>query len=380
MKRLLVFLPLLLLACAPKPEAEAPQTTAPLRVQVRTLKAEPGLLPREARASANVVAEKESLVAAGASGRVVRTLPAGTRVRAGEGVVFLDPAPFQEALAQAKLALRQAEENLARAEAQTEGNRKALEAQLAAAEAQLAAAKRRYEEGKALLALGALAPLELKGLEAQYLQAQSAYENAKEALARLEREDDLRLLRLQVEAARLQVQQAERNLKESVVRAPFAGEVVEVYVKEGEFAGAGSRAFRLATTDRLLVKVYLPPERAAALTEDTAFRVRQNGKEVEARLQVPPLPKEKEVALFRVVQEALTNVLRHARAGRVKVELWPEGDRLFGLVEDDGVGFDPESTPPSVGLLGMQERIQRSLAGEKLPGYYPLGGAPVPVW
>jgi len=252
---------------------------------VRTLKAEPGLLTREARASANVVAEKESLVAAGASGRVVRTLPAGTRVRAGEGVVFLDPAPFQEALAQAKLALRQAEENLARAEAQTEGNRKALEAQLAAAEAQLAAAKRRYEEGKALLALGALAPLELKGLEAQYLQAQSAYENAKEALARLEREDDLRLLRLQVEAARLQVQQAERNLKESVVRAPFAGEVVEVYVKEGEFTGAGSRAFRLATTDRLLVKVYLPPERAAALTEDTAFRVRQNGKEVEARLQ-----------------------------------------------------------------------------------------------
>lgn len=93
MKRLLVFLPLLLLACAPKPEAEAPQTTAPLRVQVRTLKAEPGLLTREARASANVVAEKESLVAAGASGRVVRTLPAGTRVRAGEGVVFLDPAP-----------------------------------------------------------------------------------------------------------------------------------------------------------------------------------------------------------------------------------------------------------------------------------------------
>ena len=85
MKRLLVFLPLLLLACAPKPEAEAPQTTAPLRVQVRTLKAEPGLLTREARASANVVAEKESLVAAGASGRVVRTLPAGTRVRAGEG-------------------------------------------------------------------------------------------------------------------------------------------------------------------------------------------------------------------------------------------------------------------------------------------------------
>ncbi|WP_038056117.1 sensor histidine kinase [Thermus amyloliquefaciens] len=84
----------------------------------------------------------------------------------------------------------------------------------------------------------------------------------------------------------------------------------------------------------------------------------KNGLQVEAHLEVPPLTKEKEVALFRVVQEALTNVLRHAKAKRVKVRLWRQGDRLFGVVEDDGVGFDPEKTPPSVGLLGMQERIQ----------------------
>ncbi|WP_135255515.1 sensor histidine kinase [Thermus caldilimi] len=88
----------------------------------------------------------------------------------------------------------------------------------------------------------------------------------------------------------------------------------------------------------------------------------KNGLQVEAHLEVPSLPKEKEVALFRVVQEALTNVLRHARAQRVRVRLWPEGDRLFGVVEDDGVGFDPEKTPASVGFLGMQERIQ-SLGG-----------------
>ncbi|MGC8903960.1 sensor histidine kinase [Thermus sp.] len=85
---------------------------------------------------------------------------------------------------------------------------------------------------------------------------------------------------------------------------------------------------------------------------------RKSGLKVEARLEVPPLPKEKEVALFRVVQEALTNAMRHARAQRVRVALWTKGDRLFGLVEDDGVGFDPEKTPPSVGLLGMHERVQ----------------------
>lgn len=91
----------------------------------------------------------------------------------------------------------------------------------------------------------------------------------------------------------------------------------------------------------------------------------KNGLKVEAHLEVPPLPKEKEVALFRVVQEALTNILRHAKAQRVRVRLWREGDRLFGVVEDDGVGFDPEKTPASVGLLGMQERVQ-SLGGSFL--------------
>lgn len=84
----------------------------------------------------------------------------------------------------------------------------------------------------------------------------------------------------------------------------------------------------------------------------------KSGLRVEADLQVPPLPKEKEVALFRVLQEALTNVLRHAKARRVRVALWVEEDRLFGAVEDDGVGFDLERTPVSVGLLGMQERIE----------------------
>ncbi len=196
----------------------------------------------------------------------------------------MDPAPFQEALGQARLALAQAEANLERSKSQLAGSRAALEAQLRAAEAQLQSAERRYQEGKALLEAGALAPLDLKALEAQYRQAQGAYENAKEALARLEREDDLRLLRLQVEAARLQVRQAERNLRESVVRAPFAGEVVEVYAKEGEFLGTGSRAFRLATTESLLAKVYLPPDQAAALTPETPFRLRQNGKEATARL------------------------------------------------------------------------------------------------
>lgn len=285
MRRFLLLLPLFLFACGPK-KAEAPlsEVQPPLALQVRVVEAKRGTLEREVRASASLQAEKDSLVAAGTAGRVLRTLPAGTPVRAGDGVVHLDPAPFQEALEAAKLNLRQAEANLERARNQIAGNRGALQAQLEAAKVQLEAAKRRYEEGQALLQAGTLAPLDLKALEAQFRQAQSAYENAREALSRLERAEDLRLLELQVEGARLQVRQAERNLRESVVRAPFAGEVVEVFVKEGEFLGTGSRAFRLATTDRLLAKVYLPPEKASTLGPETSLVLRQNGKEVSARL------------------------------------------------------------------------------------------------
>ncbi|WP_117237114.1 efflux RND transporter periplasmic adaptor subunit [Thermus sediminis] len=288
MRKALLVLPILpfcLLACAPREaEAPAPGTPEPLRVPVRVVTAERGVLEREARASATLQAERDSLVAAGASGRVVRTLPPGSRVRAGEGVVFLDPAPFQEALAQARLALVQAEANLERARNELSGSRTVLLAQLQAAKTQLEAAEQRFREGQALLQVGALAPLDLKALEAQYLQAKSAYENAQEALARLERGEDIRLLELQVEAARLQVQQAERNLRESVVRAPFAGEVAEVFAREGEILGAGGQAFRLATADRLLAKVFLPPEEAARLTPGTPFLLRQNGREVGASL------------------------------------------------------------------------------------------------
>jgi hypothetical protein len=94
MRKALLLLPLLLLACAPK-KAEAPQAEAePPRVQVRVVEARRGVLERAAQVAVTLQAERDSLVAAGASGRAQRTLPAGSRVAQGEGVLFLDPSPF----------------------------------------------------------------------------------------------------------------------------------------------------------------------------------------------------------------------------------------------------------------------------------------------
>ena len=70
-----------------------------------------------------------------------------------------------------------------------------------------------------------------------------------------------------------------------------------------------------------------------------------------------------EIALFRVAQEALTNVRKHARTRRVRIELrrWDQEVRLE--VRDHGRGFDPTAQPlesgpgERVGLAGMRERV-----------------------
>ncbi|RME40691.1 MAG: hypothetical protein D6796_16880, partial [Caldilineae bacterium] len=86
------------------------------------------------------------------------------------------------------------------------------------------------------------------------------------------------------------------------------------------------------------------------------------------------LPPEVETALYRIVQEALTNVARHARATRVGVLLERRDDRLVAIVEDDGVGFAPEEvaqTNGRLGLFGMRERAEMlggTLSIESEPG------------
>ena len=74
------------------------------------------------------------------------------------------------------------------------------------------------------------------------------------------------------------------------------------------------------------------------------------------------LPEPIEVALYRVVQEALTNVLRHAKAKNVSVVLERNHTTVAAIIEDDGDGFDNEnesgSTSQRLGLLGMQERLE----------------------
>ncbi|HYO62159.1 MAG TPA: PAS domain S-box protein [Pyrinomonadaceae bacterium] len=89
------------------------------------------------------------------------------------------------------------------------------------------------------------------------------------------------------------------------------------------------------------------------------------------------LPHDIEITLYRVAQEALTNVLKHSGADRVSVVLERVGEHVIAVIEDNGKGFDPETLlKPSIkgrklGLLGMSERaamLGGTLSVESTPG------------
>jgi len=75
--------------------------------------------------------------------------------------------------------------------------------------------------------------------------------------------------------------------------------------------------------------------------------------------KVERLPGEVETAIYRIVQESLTNVVRHAHATRVDILLERRGGQLIVVVEDNGIGFDPQTPMGSqLGILGMRERAE----------------------
>ena len=85
------------------------------------------------------------------------------------------------------------------------------------------------------------------------------------------------------------------------------------------------------------------------------------------------LPENFESTLYRIVQEALTNVVKHAHATQVDIILMKRAEQLVLIIEDNGIGFDPQAIPDNghLGVFGMRERAQMidgNLVIESTPG------------
>jgi signal transduction histidine kinase len=91
---------------------------------------------------------------------------------------------------------------------------------------------------------------------------------------------------------------------------------------------------------------------------------------VETRCRISPivakLDPDRNTVIYRIVQESLNNIAKHAQAGRVEIDIRRQGQSVCVQVRDDGRGFSAGSLPGAsqrLGLLGMQERV-KLVAGE----------------
>jgi signal transduction histidine kinase len=95
-------------------------------------------------------------------------------------------------------------------------------------------------------------------------------------------------------------------------------------------------------------------------------RVRRTGLEVECQIELAGehdrhsdrLVPELEVGVYRIVQEALTNAVKHGGAGNARLQVIERDRQVSVLVSDDGQGFDPTARAAGFGLMGMRERSE----------------------
>ncbi|MCK5352878.1 hypothetical protein KAJ77_09855, partial [bacterium] len=90
------------------------------------------------------------------------------------------------------------------------------------------------------------------------------------------------------------------------------------------------------------------------------------------------IPQDVSICLYRVLQESLTNILKHSKVQAAQVEVTGNRDKLQLSVCDSGVGFDPESVGSDgrLGFVGMRERLSL-VSGELLIKSKPSGGTQI---
>ena len=77
------------------------------------------------------------------------------------------------------------------------------------------------------------------------------------------------------------------------------------------------------------------------------------------------------MAIYRIVQEGLNNILKHARASKVSIHLYFKEQTVYLKIEDDGIGFDLKNIHRGIGLKNIEHRIayyQGTLSVESSPG------------
>jgi two-component system sensor histidine kinase UhpB len=199
-------------------------------------------------------------------------------------------------------------------------------------------------------------------LRALTIQLQSAREEERTRVAR-EIHDELGQI---LTALKLNLERLEADLGTRSAEDASLNDLLERVVETAEMTETALESVRRIATE--LRPVALDTLGLAAAMRQEADRFAQRtGIRCSVSLPEDPLELSRETvtALYRILQEALTNVLRHAQASEIQVCLERDGEAVRLIVRDNGRGIDPEwsSQQACFGLLGMRERAS-ALGGE----------------
>jgi len=199
------------------------------------------------------------------------------------------------------------------------------------------------------------------------------YRELEQKAERLERERDANIQRAAAEEqARISRELHDviaHNVSVMTVQASAARDVFDTDPgRAREALGSIESTGRAALTElrRLLSTVRdggppeLAPQPGLGSLEQLAAQVRQAGLAVEVRIdgERPRLPAALDLSAYRIVQEALTNTLKHASARRAWVDVRYGPTQVELSVRDDGIGAVPNGTGSGRGLVGMRERVE----------------------
>lgn len=307
-----------------KPVEDAAKTDEPkVVVSVKTAKARRGSLAQEFSAVGTISAVRQSTVSAGLSGQIVQMrLLKNQFVKQGEVVAVLNSADLEAQRAEAVAALREAELNR-----QTVVKVSAPQ-QSAQAEKDLADARAAVDNAQVLLArrqdLYQKGGIALKEVEATRLALVNAENNLrliqKSAQIRIgaANPNDVSIAESRIAGANSRLKTIDAQLRQTVVRAPLSGVVVDQFQFQGEYATPGARLVQIADTGTIVVKANFADTIVAELNLGDAVKVLPDD-----------LPGEE-------MHGKITNIARSADQQNRTIEVWANLNNAAGRLRING--------------------------------------------
>lgn len=238
--------------------------------QVRVVRAERGALPQVVTVSGTLAAEEQVVLGMKVAGRLTEILvDLGSRVTKGQPVARLDPTDFQLRVRQAEAALQQARSRLGLAPDGSDDRIDAAQtAPVRQAKATLDEARLKRERAVQLFKEQLVPQSELDAAEANYLVAESRYQDA---------EDEVRNRRALLAQRRSELELARQQLADSVLTAPFDGAVRERQGTLGQYLAVGQPVVTIVRMHPLRLRLSVPERDAASLRAGQEVRVHIEG-------------------------------------------------------------------------------------------------------